>query len=117
MITEFLNILALSGFLESYNHSEAEIQLQCEQQLNRVFGPNGTASQYRAKVKKIGDKLPERGKSGTKNFFHKYKWLFDADTIDKDVKDLRIWEEDFRELRAAIADALAQNAHRKVKNL
>ena len=112
-----IGIAILENIKESYNHSEAEIQLQCEQQLNRVFGPNGTVSQYRAKVKKIGDKLPELGKSGTKNFFHKYKWPFDADTIDKDVKDLRIWEEDFRELRAAIADALAQDTHRKVKNL
>ena len=112
-----IGIAILENIKESYNHSEAEIQLQCEPQLNSVFGPNGTASQYRAKVKKIGDKLPELGKSGTKNFFHKYKWPFDADTIDKDVKDLRTWEEDFRELRAAIADALAQDTHRKVKSL
>ena len=112
-----IGIAILENIKESFNQSETEIQLQCERQLSSVFGPNGTASQYRAKVKKIGDKLPELGKSSTKNFFHKYKWPFDADTIDKDVKDLRIWEEDFRELRAAIADALAQDTHRKVKSL
>ena len=112
-----ISVDILENITENYNRSEAEIQLHCERQLFKVFGPDGTAPKYRKRVQKIGEKLPEKKVSKLDNFWHKYKWPFGADAIEKDVNDLKVWEEDFRELREAIANALAQDTNRQISSV